>query len=306
MYCKIKLKIKLKFSGIDTILLQEIMAYSVWVFLNSIMDKINWNIDQFILGIVSGTVVVAIYSIASQLSQMYLNFSTAIAGVLLPKITQMEARNASDEEFTEIFIKTGRIQYLVLALIMTGFILFGREFINIIWVGPAYEQAYQIACILMIPLTIPLIQNVGLNIIQAKNQYQYRVKVLIVFAIINLIVSIVWAKMFGAIGAAFGTALSVTLGQIIFMNVFYYKKTHINMIEFWKQIAKMSIPILAVVAISFGIKKIIPANTVYKILVEMIFFTIIYGIAVWRFAMNDYEKKLLKKPICKILRKIRG
>ena len=104
---------------------------------------------------------------------MYLNFSTAMSGVLLPKVTKMEANNASNKEFTNVFIKTGRLQYIVMALIISGFIIFGQQFINL-WAGETYSSAYKIGCILMLPVTIPLIQNVGLSILQAKNKYKYR------------------------------------------------------------------------------------------------------------------------------------
>ena len=196
IYCKTKLKIKLKFGKIDFKLLKEIMAYSVWIFLNSIMDKINWSLDQFVLGIYAGSVAVAIYAVAGQLNQMYMNFSTAISGVLLPKVTKMESDHASNKEFTDIFIKTGRIQFIVMALIITGFVLFGKEFIEIMWVGPEYSESYIIACILMIPTTIPLIQNVGLNILQAKNKYKFRVIVLMVFAVVNVILSIILSQLY--------------------------------------------------------------------------------------------------------------
>ena len=196
IYCKTKLKIKLKFGKIDFKLLKEIMAYSVWIFLNSIIDKINWSLDQFILGVYAGSVAVAIYAVAGQLNQMYMNFSTAISGVLLPKVTKMESDHASDKEFTDIFIKTGRIQFIVMALIITGFVLFGKEFIEIMWVGPEYSESYIIACILMIPMTVPLIQNVGLNILQAKNKYKFRVIVLMVFAVVNVIMSIILSQLY--------------------------------------------------------------------------------------------------------------
>ncbi len=68
------------------------MAYFVWIFLNSIMDKINWNVDKFILGIIYGATVVTIYSVASQLDKIYLNFSTVIAGVMLPKVAKTEEK----------------------------------------------------------------------------------------------------------------------------------------------------------------------------------------------------------------------
>lgn len=171
--CLKKLDIKLKFNGFDFSVLKEIFKYSFYIFLNQIIDKVNWSLDQFVLGSICGTVITSVYAVAGQLNNMYMNFSTAISGVMLPKVTKMEDNKATDKEFTDIFIKTGRIQYLLLALIISGFVLFGKAFINM-WVGSNYMDAYLIACILMIPITVPLIQNIGLSILQAKNLYKYR------------------------------------------------------------------------------------------------------------------------------------
>lgn len=303
IYCKTKLKIKLKFGKIDFKLLREIMAYSVWIFLNSIMDKINWSLDQFVLGIYSGSVAVAIYSVAGQLNQMYINFSSAISGVLLPRITKMENDNASDEEFTDIFIKTGRIQYIVMALIMSGFVLFGKEFINIMWVGPEYAESYIIACILMLPSTIPLIQNVGLNILQAKNKYKFRVIVLMIFAVVNVCISIILSKKYGGVGAALGTAISTILGQVIFMNIFYQKKIGINIIKFWKNILTMSIPMIFVIILAIILKIIVPINSVIVLVAQIVLYTLIYCLIVYKFSINEYEKQLILKPINKIIRR---
>ena len=302
IYCKSKLKIKLKFGKIDTKLLKEIMAYSVWIFLNSIMDKINWSLDQFVLGVYAGSVAVAIYAVAGQLNQMFMNFSTAISGVLLPKVTKMESDHASNKEFTDIFIKTGRIQFIVMALIITGFVLFGKEFIEIMWVGPEYSESYIIACILMIPTTIPLIQNVGLNILQAKNLYKFRVIVLFVFAIINVGISIILSKLYGGIGAAIGTAISILLGQIIFMNIFYHKKVGINMIKFWINIFKMFIPMIICIIFAIIIKYFIPINTVLVLLAQIFVYTVLYCALVWKFSMNNYERDLILKPMNKLKR----
>ena len=300
IYCKTKLKIKLKFGKIDFKLLKEIMAYSVWIFLNSIMDKINWSLDQFVLGVYAGSVAVAIYSVASQLNQMFMNFSTAISGVLLPKVTKMENNNASDKEFTDIFIRTGRVQYIVMALIITGFVLFGKEFIEIMWVGPEYSESYIIACILMIPTTVPLIQNVGLNILQAKNKYKFRVIVLMIFSLINVGISIVLSKLYAGVGAAIGTAISVILGQGIFMNVFYQKKVGINIIEFWKNILKMSAPIALCVCVAIVIKIFVPITTVPMLILQILVYSIIYIISIWKWAMNDSERELILKPLGKV------
>lgn len=85
IFCFKKLKIKLIFGKIDFLVLKEIFAYSVYIFLNAIIDKVNWSIDQFVLGIVSGTIAVAVYSVAAQINTLYLTFSTAISRSFITK-----------------------------------------------------------------------------------------------------------------------------------------------------------------------------------------------------------------------------
>jgi len=303
-FCFKKLKLKILFRGFDIKILKEIFAYSFFIFLNQIIDKVNWTLDQFVLGLVSGTVTVAIYSIAGQLNMMYMHFSTAISSVMLPKITKMEENKATNEEFTDVFVKIGRIQYIVMALIITGFILFGQSFINI-WVGEGYQESYAIACILMIPITIPLIQNIGLSILQAKNKYKYRTMIFFVIAIINILITLILVQRYGGIGAAIGTAIAQILGQIIIMNIYYHKKIHINIIKFWKEIGKMSIPVVFTFIIGLLIVSKIDISGLLAMSVWIIVYSIIYILLMWIFAMNTEEKDLIRKPIKKIL-KMRG
>jgi O-antigen/teichoic acid export membrane protein len=61
IFCFRVLHIKIYFKKFDWVLLQEIAGYSFFIFLNVIVDKIYWSTGQFILGIVSGTVLVASY-----------------------------------------------------------------------------------------------------------------------------------------------------------------------------------------------------------------------------------------------------
>ena len=302
IYCLNKLDVKLKFNGFDLKLLKEIFAYSFFVFLATIIDKINWSVDNFILGTVSGTIAVAVYAVAAQFNTMYLSFSTAISGVLLPKAAKMEATKASDEEFTNIFIKTGRIQYIIMGLIMTGFILFGRFFIITLF-GSEYELAYYMALLLMIPVTIPLIQNMGINIIQAKNKYRFRTIIFFFIAIGNVLISIPLAKMYQGIGSAIGTAISLIIGQGIIMNIYYHKKIHLDMIKFWKEILKMSIPVL----ISFLVGTIgivfIKQTTIIIFITEVLIYTIIYITLTWKMGMNESEKELVTKILKSIKRR---
>lgn len=304
IFCFKRLKIKVKFGEMDKALLKEIFAYSFFIFLAVIVDKVNWSVDQFILGSVAGTVAVSLYAVASQFNNIYLSFSTAINGVLLPKISKMVVRNESDEEITNMFIKTGRLQYLIIGLIITGFVLFGKQFIYL-WAGPEYNISYYIACILMIPVTIPLIQNIGISILQAKNLHKFRSVLYAIIALANILVSIPLARTLGGVGTAIGTAVSLIIGNGIIINIYYHKKAKINILEFWKQIIKMSLPIIPLVIVTFIILKYIALTKWLTLAIGMVVYAGIYTIIVYLFTMNNYEKNLFNKPMKILLSKIR-
>ena len=122
------------------------------------MDRIYWSTGQFVLGIYKGSVAIAIYAVAIQLESMYMLFSTAISSVFLPKVTSMVSRGANEREISNLFIRTGRIQYIVMSFILSAFIVFGKQFIYL-WAGEGYEDAYYLSLMFFVPLTIPLIQN---------------------------------------------------------------------------------------------------------------------------------------------------
>lgn len=163
-YCFRNIKVNFYFGKIDFDLLREIIGYSFFILLGIIVDQVNWSTGQFLLGILIGTVPVAVYAIAMQFIRLYIQFSTSISGLLLPKATMLVANNASNKTLTDLMIKFGRVQYIIMSYILAGFIVFGKGFINI-WAGIDYTDAYLIVLIIMIPLTIPLIQNVGLSIL---------------------------------------------------------------------------------------------------------------------------------------------
>ena len=218
---------------------------------------------------------------------------------MLPKVTKMQENKASNKNFTDVFIQTGRIQYIVIALIITGFILFGQVFINW-WAGDGYESAYIIACILMIPITIPLIQNIGLSILQAKNLYKYRTLIFLGISVVNVLISIPLTKWYSGLGAAIGTALSLLVGQGIVLNIYYHKKVKLDMVKFWKNIIKMTIPIIGVIIFGVLLNKIIVSNSIVILGFKIVVYSIVYCIVIWNFSMNNYEKGLVINAMKKL------
>lgn len=302
IYCRRKLNIHtyFRFRHFHWGFLKEVAIYSFWIFLNAIIDRVYWSTGQFVLGAMVGTAAVAVFAIAIQLEGMYMQFSTAISSVFLPKVTAMVATNRSRKEISDLFIRTGRIQYIVLAYILSGFIIFGRQFIEL-WAGAGYSDAYMISLLFFIPLTVPLIQNLGITILQARNEMKFRSVLYIIIALVSLAMQIVLTSHFGGIGCAMGVSGALVVGQILIMNVYYRRRQDLDIMTFWKEISKMSIiPIVLIISSMLVIRHFFALDSCGKLILGIAAFSLVYIPLFFRFSMTDEERNLFISMFHKI------
>ena len=298
-YCKKKIGIKIKFSGFDKIIFKEILGYSFFIFLGELVDKANWSVDNFVLGSVSGTIAVSVYSVASHLNKMFVNLSTAISGVMLPKMSKMVAKNASPEILTKELIKVGRIQYFIIFLMASGLVLFGKNFIKL-WAGNEFEESYYVALILIISVCFPLIQNLGLSIMQAMNKHKFRAVATSIMSVFNVVISVFLAKRYGATGAAIGTAIALMVCNVFIINCYYYKVIKLNVLKFWKEIFLLTMKFIIPIVIILVLMLFIKLNGWYQFIVFGSIYTILYLVFAYFFCFNKYEKDIADNLLIKL------
>lgn len=302
-YCFRELKLRPRFIRLPGALIREMVGFSVFVFIGSIVDMLFWATDKVILGMLASSVAVAIYNVGGTFNNIVMQLSTSISGVLVPRITGMVITDTPKEEWSNLFIRIGRLQFLIIGLIVSGFSVFGRVFIDL-WAGPEYADAFWVAALTMFPLCIPLIQNTGLSIVVAQNKHQFRSIVYLIIAIANVISTYLIVPYMGIIGAALCSCVSYLLGQGLIMNIYYYKVTGLDIPRFWGNILRMAIiPGLMLIAGLFVMERII-LDSWLTFFVGVVIYTGIYALFMYRFAMNDYEKDIIRKPLGRILRKL--
>lgn len=300
IFCGRKLEMEFCFKGLRFNLLREIWGFTFLIFLHMIIDQINWNVDKFLLGRMVGVTAVAIYGVAGQLKSMYTHMSTAVSGVFIPRVNKLVIEK-DNKNISALFVKVGRIQFIILSLIISCYVLFGKEFIKL-WAGNEYTESYVVGLFLMVPTTIHLIQNLGLEIQRAKNMHRARVYVYLFISIGNILLSIPLIKMFGPSGAAAGTAIALLLGDGIFMNWYYHKKIGIDIGLFWKEILGFFPAVAVSAVIGIFIRRLGFAENMVMLMVSIIAYTIVYMIAMWLVGMNSSEKKLVIN-LCKKISK---
>lgn len=299
------LRIRPSFQRAGGGLLREIIRFSLFVFVANIVDILFWSTDKLIIGWAIGSVATAVYNIGATFNGYITSLSTAISGVLMPRVTKMAVKDTPPSEFTARFIKVGRLQFLLISFIVSAFVAFGRQFIAL-WAGAGYEESYYVALLVMIPVTVPLIQNAGLNILYAMNKHQFRSVVYLCIAVLNVGLTFWWVETYGIIGAAMATCIAYVIGNILIINWYYYKKIGIDIPLFWKNILRMCPVMLLMGTTGWLVLNWLDVHNWLTFFTLAAAYTVLYWVFAYFFMMNDYEKNFVKTPLRKVLSRLKN
>lgn len=232
LYLKGKIHHKTKLYSWDHKIFRESFVYTLLMFAQTIIVQFNGRVDTWVIGAYMGTISVTIYSFAIKIYQMYQQCAMSISGVLLPTVTNRLLEDADSKSMEDMVIKYGRMQWSFLSALLMGLICLGDEFFSV-WLseslGASSRDCWILCLILVIPMTLPLVTNVCLTILRAKNLMRFRTLSLGYSLIANALMTLIGTYFWGYWAAAIGTSLSTIIGSVISMNIYYHKKLGMNM-----------------------------------------------------------------------------
>lgn len=285
------LHIRIKLHEFDKQLIVSILKFSSFLFLQIIFDLIIWRTGVVVLGAVSGPATVAVFSIAIQLNMYYKQFATAINSVLFPLVSRLSVIHNGMSELSSLFRRVGRLQLMILGLILSGFIAFGNDFLHL-WVGEQFLPAYVMTLLMMIPFTLDLIENVGVLILQAKDLHKTRAMIFLGIALLTIFLTIVGTKLWDGIGSAIAIGISLLLGHGILINM-YYAKIGIEINLFFKGLIPVVFTIFITSILGVLAVKLFPITSWFQLGFEVSIFTVIYVLLIFFFVLRKDERKSL-------------
>lgn len=241
LYIKRNIDIEFKAKLPDQATLKEIFVYSSFIALNVIVNQINWRVDNLIIGTLTNSKTLGIFNIGSQLLFSFIAFASAISNIFTPKIVQMVKQEVSKTVLMAQLCIIGRYQMIVLGYVFVVFAAFGELFIQL-FVGAEFSQAYWVALISMVPLMFVLAQTSTNAVLQGLNKHKVRSLLLLVTAMANIIISIILVKKIGMVGASWGTAFALFVGELLMVNIYLYRVIGLNMWHLYREFLRYSIP----------------------------------------------------------------
>lgn len=286
-----QLNFRIRLKKFKISLITDMFVFMIPVFLQSVISYINSYVDKTILGIMTTKSDVAVYSVAMTFVTLFNALPSAISSVFLPQANKLVyGNNCTGDTMTAFIIRPGRYQFMMCAGLIGGFLAFGKEFI-FLWSGEDTVQAWFVALVIMIPTTIPLIENTIISILDAMSKRLFRSVVLIMISVLNVIVSIVLVSLYGMEGASIGTAIAFILGYGVILNIYYHKCIGINIVRMFKSIfSKTWICALIPILLSFPLNMIINNYSWLGFVVKCSVFIAVYIVLLFAFGFNKQEK----------------
>lgn len=303
---KRSIKLKVNFRHKEKSLFKEIFSFSIWTTISTLAQRLVFNITPSILGMVTNSAQIAIFGIVTTIEGYTYMLTTAINGMFMPRISRIMNKDGDGEEnLSPLLIKVGRFQYAVNGLIIAGFAVVGKQFINL-WMGPDYFDAYYGILLVVIP-------GIFFNSLQIANTTMVVTKRVNIMAAINIAtgvsnvcLSYPFSKHFGVLGACVSICIAYMLRSIAVL-VIYNKVLPVNIPEFIKKCyLRMSVPVILTIAAGFGINYIVADSGWIVFVIKAAAVVAFYAMFILLFGLYNSEKKAVLGMAKGIKRKIIG
>lgn len=295
------IKVRVSWKGWDIPLCKSLFVFSFWMFLDSLINLMNWGVGSTIIASTNGAAAAPVFSYGVQLTGFYMMAANCLPSLFLPKLVKMVQEGMDTECQTSLMIKLGRIELIVMGVLLLGIYFFGLDFFTL-WIGKSLGEAVSttwiVAVIMATAVTVPLIQCLGWQLLQARNAMAQRVKIIAPVAFANLVLGYFLSLVWGPIGLACSTALSFMIGQWFYMNVLYKKKMGLNIGRFFRETFRRTLSCCALlIPWGLALNYVWPHPNWLEFAAKVFLFLIAYLFIVRLFYVNKEELAMLPPSV---------
>ncbi len=245
---RIKLRVNWKYS--DFSLYKDVFGFSIWVTISSLAQRLVFNITPSILGAVASSATIAVFGIVTTIEGYTYTITTAINGMFMAKISRIYECGGEQDELMPLMLSVGKFQYAINGLIVAGFAVIGKEFINL-WIGSTYLDAYYGILLVIIPGLFFNSMQIANTAMIVRKKVNLQAWVNLGMGIVNIIMSIILSSYLGVIGACISISIAYMLRAMALL--FIYKRVlKIDMARFVINCyIRMGIPIIITIVLGY-------------------------------------------------------
>lgn len=274
----------------------QILQFTAWTATTTIAEGCTYGLAPTILGIVSNTAQIALFSPANFLEGYFSTFAAAINDMFLPRISRYIAQGKENRIYP-LMVMVGRYQLAFMGLIFIGFLCVGNTFM-VTWMGPDYQGAYLCTVLCIIPDMLNVTQQIANTAVIAENKVRQKGIAQIVKTIVCISLSFLLSSKFGALGACMAISIAA-LTEFAMMNRVYQKELNLDIRSFFRECYRsFLIPDAISLVAGYYLCNVVLAGVGWKyVIIQATAVVLIYSLSVWLMALKPEEKAYLKQKL---------
>lgn len=275
---------------------KELLAFGFKSFIQAISTRIETGTDTIVIAYFMGPAMVPFYSIPANLVSYLRLIGWNLTHVFMPLFSDLNARK-QQSQLQSVYLNASRYTVGLLLPMGAGMILVGPAFIGM-WIGRQYEMQAENIIVLLVAYTLtPMLNPFSSRYLTALGEHGVFARWSPVAAICNLVLSIIFVRYFGLVGAALGSVLPALFLLPLYLRI-CCRFLEIRLRDYIIQAILPAIP--PTVLMTFAIvllKRAVILSDYWHLALVVIFGLILYVVAFFFFSMRSSERVWLMRSI---------
>ncbi len=195
--------------------LREVTGFSVYSSIIDWANKLNYELDEIVIGAFLGSAPVAIWAVADRIISGTQRLTNQVNGVLFPFIVDSDTTN-QNERLRRLLLEGTRLSLATVVPIAMALMILAQPLVRA-WVGPKMQDSAPLIQLLAIVVALRVGNATGTTLLKGAGRVRYLAVANIVTGLVNLALSAVLVRTFGLIGVAVGTLVPVAASTMFIL-----------------------------------------------------------------------------------------
>jgi O-antigen/teichoic acid export membrane protein len=198
--------------------LKEVTGFSVYTLIIDWSDKLNYQLDQLVIGAFLGTAPVAIWGVADRIVVATQNLTNQLNGVLFPVVVDSNASERSDR-LRAILLQGTRLSLATVLPVTAALVMLADPLIRA-WVGADHPEllgSVPVLQILVVVVAIRVGAGTAMTTLKGAGRHRMLACVNMATGVANVALSIALVRRWGLIGVAIGTLVPIAFSSLLIL-----------------------------------------------------------------------------------------
>ena len=192
--------------------LREVTGFSIYAAVINWANKLNYQLDQLVIGMFLGSAAVAVWAPAARIIWGVQRLTNQLNAVLFPTIVDSDAAQ-QQRRLQEILLQGTRLSLVMVVPIATMLVVLADPLVRA-WLGAQAEavaECIPIIQILSLAVVVRVGSATGNTLLKGAGAHKFVAWVNLTTGVVNAMLSVVLIRRFGLIGVAWGTLVPITI-----------------------------------------------------------------------------------------------